>query len=284
MKCHWVYVLIIYFSFELLLMVLPVLSHSFSPFPPVSWLKAKSSVTLDENCLEEHAEIICLEDADWFRSKEKCKPHQFGLHSLQSSVQVPHLEPLAFLLAPVVSHNFISCLLLTNRSALFPQAIEDTSPLHLKAQAPSEFCPSLALPCVCAPSIEGTGGLSVFLLSDSPGGSPWKASAAPAHQNSRMSHMSCSFTADNVALIKTLLSENTLPSRSLVSSIKGWLGLLPQSSSHHAQARFVLRFACLRGNLHLLKPEGFCLMLLLLWAQITSYDIMEIRKSQKAML
>ena len=58
------YVLIIYFSFELLLMVLPVLSHSFSPFPPVSWLKAKSSVTLDENCLEEHAEIICLEDAD----------------------------------------------------------------------------------------------------------------------------------------------------------------------------------------------------------------------------
>lgn len=57
-------ILIIYFSFKLLLMFLPVPSHSFSPFHPVSRLKAKSSITLDENCLEEHAEIICLEDAD----------------------------------------------------------------------------------------------------------------------------------------------------------------------------------------------------------------------------
>ena len=156
-----------------------------------------------------------------------------------------------------------------------------SEPGHPQNSVPALPC----LACVLPASRCNTGGLSVFLLSDSSGGSPWKASAAPTHQNSRKSHMSCSFTADKVDLIQTLLSENTLPSRTLGSSIKEWLGLLPRVKFSPCSGTFCLRrFACVCGNLHLLKPEGFHLMLLLLCSQVTSYDIMEIWKSQKAML
>lgn len=270
------------FPLKLCLLFLPVLGlctahHFFPPFHPFSWLKAKPSITSDENCLQEHAAIIQLEGSDWFGSKETCKRRRSYPHFLQS--EHPSASSRASSFAPGTCcfaqfHKLSASNKGNSVSAVLPQAIEAVPPLP-QSPASSELWPWLQ------DETQDDDEICSHLTAPD---RLCKRQVQVPNPGLKEPCATSKFDCRDCEPMKTLPSEDVSTSGAVGSRIKGWLALIPWVQVSPCSSSLLLDVLPVFRKHAPLQAWRFPLNTYFIRFPIISYDSIEMQRTQQASL